>query len=456
MSTSETIRTKVVRAVRGMGRIEAIGDMSAERPTTVRILQGPKALFGDGACLKVWQGVHQVELDVLRLEVSMGRYEPYNFDHEYFQQWITAFLDSAPLGLPLLREVDTTDGVLWEVAVAHTVAVDDLTAEALSGVLEGMMLTWRACTRPVTQATRRAARHNAEQRRQRDRTQAVLTELDALVGLAPVKNTVRQLVAQQKVAALRNQKGLKAYTVSPHLVFTGNPGTGKTTVARLVGRLYRSLGLLEKGHVVEVERSSLVAPYLGQTALKATEQFEKALGGVLFIDEAYSLAVDGRDYGREVIEALLTFMEAHRGEVAVVVAGYPDDMQRFLDSNPGLRSRFDLTLTFPDLTDDELFRVFTDLLMAHDYRLDQEAIPYLKRAIAGMPRGRAFGNAREVHRLFNRVVCHHASAVASVESPTPDQLQGLGITDIVGSAPHIAKAQPAVAKTYRTLVPGYL
>lgn len=171
-----------------------------------------------------------------------------------------------------------------------------------------------------------------------------------------------------------------------------------------------------------MNRGDLVSGYLGQTALKTTEVCKKALGGVLVIDEAYSLDVDGRDYGREAVETLLTFMEAHRGQIAVIVAGYPEEMEAFIDSNPGLRSRFDSTIHFPDYTDDELLQVFRNMAGRHDYRLGEGVADVLKEAIAAMPRGRGFGNAREMRRLFDEVVCNHAMSMMGVGQPTERQL----------------------------------
>ena len=254
------------------------------------------------------------------------------------------------------------------------------------------------------------------------RSRRIFDQLDDLVGLTPVKTHIRKLAARQRVTKQRKDIGLRVVPTSPHLIFTGNPGTGKTTVARLVGKLYKSLGILERGHVVEVNRGDLVSGYLGQTALKTTEACNKALGGVLFIDEAYSLEVDRRDYGREAVETLLTFMEAHRGEIAVIVAGYPEEMEAFVDSNPGIRSRFDSAIHFPDYTDDELLQVFRKLASRHDYRLGEGVVDALKKAIADIPRGRGFGNAREMRRLFDEVVCNHALSMMGVAQPTERQL----------------------------------
>lgn len=237
-----------------------------------------------------------------------------------------------------------------------------------------------------------------------DSVEKILAELNAIIGLEPVKALVHQLAAQQQVAQHRRAHGMNAVLPSPHLVFMGNPGTGKTTVARLIGRLYKAYGLVSKGHVVEADRSSLVAGYIGQTAIKTREMCNEALGGVLFIDEAYSLNVDGRDYGSEAIEALLTFMEAHRGEFAVVVAGYPGKMMEFLKSNPGLKSRFDMNIYFPDYSTDELSKIFTNLISTHDYVLQSGTFEKVYAQIDSWPRTEGFGNAREVRRFFQHVV----------------------------------------------------
>lgn len=258
--------------------------------------------------------------------------------------------------------------------------------------------------------------------------EAVLADLHGLVGLGPVKTEVQRLVNVQQAAELRRQHRLAGEQVSPHLVLTGNPGTGKTTVARLVGELYRAIGLLPSGHLVETERAGLVAPYVGQTAIKTRKVCESALGGVLFIDEAYSLAGHDRDYGAEAIDTLLTFMENHRGELAVVVAGYPGKMGAFVRSNPGLSSRFDITIDFPDYDADELEQIFIDLAWSNDYDLSSEVLDRIRAYIAAWPRDEHFGNARAVRKLFTEVTRRHADALFQGRHPSeisPAQLRQL-------------------------------
>lgn len=243
---------------------------------------------------------------------------------------------------------------------------------------------------------------------------AVLKELSNLIGLEPVKKLVRDLADVQRVATLRENAGLKPLRPSPHLVFTGNPGTGKTTVARLIGRLYKEMGLLRRGHVVETGRQGLIGGYIGQTAIKTTEVLKSAEDGVLFIDEAYSLAVGHHlDYGREAIETILAYMENNRGRIAVVVAGYPDKMKDFLGMNPGLASRFDHTLRFPDFANEELVEVFELFAREHDYVMTPHAREHLLRVVGGWPRGATFANAREVRKLFNDVVMRHSASVVA-------------------------------------------
>jgi len=237
---------------------------------------------------------------------------------------------------------------------------------------------------------------------------AILRELEDMIGLGPVKEEINRLIAAQQLADLRRRRGLLAQEMSPHLVFVGNPGTGKTTVARLIGELYRSLGLLPSGHLVEADRSTLVAAYMGQTAIKTRQVCEKALGGVLFIDEAYSLVGERDQYGEECVNTLLQFMENHRGQFAVVVAGYPAEMLGFIESNPGLRARFDLVLQFPDYSDVELEQIFLGIAEKNDYVLAPDALLKVREFIAAWPRWRGFGNGREVRKLFGDIARRHA------------------------------------------------
>ena len=288
----------------------------------------------------------------------------------------------------------------------------------------------------------------------RTSTSEVLEALNNLVGLAPVKEVVHQLVARQRVEQLRAGKGMKVVLPSPHLVFTGNPGTGKTTVAHLVGELYSTLGILKKGHVVEVNRSGLVAAYVGQTALKTRAVCTQALGGVLFIDEAYSLLGDGNDFGAEAIEELLTFMEAHRGEFVVVAAGYPAQMETFLSSNPGLRSRFDTVVHFPDFDDAELLAIFEKLVAENEYTLRGAAVSAAKFLIRNMERGTSFGNGREMRRLFHQVLDVHAIRLNKYERPGTMMLNHLSGIDFypmmktVRDRKHVDRVGPGGSRGY--------
>ncbi len=225
---------------------------------------------------------------------------------------------------------------------------------------------------------------------------------------------------------LRAEHDLPVIETSRHLVFVGNPGTGKTTVARLLSQLYRSLEVVTKGHLVETDRADLVAGFVGQTATKTQAVLTSAFGGTLLIDEAYSLARGGEnDFGREAIDTLVKFMEDHRDDLAVVVAGYPAEMHELIETNPGLDSRFARTLDFPDYTTDELIAIFELIAGSKRYDLDDAARERLTEVIEAEPRGRGFGNARFTRNVFEQAVSMQATRLAEVEHPTVAELTTL-------------------------------
>ena len=257
----------------------------------------------------------------------------------------------------------------------------------------------------------------------------LLAELDAMIGLDNVKGEIHRQAAVLRVEGLRKEAGLDTPTITRHLVFNGNPGTGKTTVARLVAGIYRALGLLSKGQLVEVDRSELVAGYLGQTAQKTAEVVKSAEGGVLFIDEAYSLS--GDQYGKEAIDTLVKEMEDKRDDLVVIVAGYPLPMAIFISENPGLESRFRTMIEFQNYTDDELVAIFEQMAEGADYDTDGAVVARLRDMLVAAPRGPSFGNARYVRNVLEAAIGHHAWRLRDVAEPTLEQLRSLDAADLV-------------------------
>lgn len=286
----------------------------------------------------------------------------------------------------------------------------------------------------VPAAETQAAETQAEEQVPEESLEELLAELDELCGLDKVKEDVKSLINLVKVRRLREEAGLPVPPMSLHLVFMGNPGTGKTTVARLLAKIYHAIGVLSKGQLVEVDRSGLVAGFVGQTALKTQEVIEKAKGGVLFIDEAYALANQDapNDFGREAIEVLLKGMEDHRKDLIVIVAGYTDLMGDFIHANPGLESRFNKYFYFEDYNGGQLMEIFRSLCKKNGYTLDGETDKAAAEAFQIMydQRDENFGNARDVRNVFETAVARQANRVASMETPAKEDLMALTLADL--------------------------
>lgn len=266
--------------------------------------------------------------------------------------------------------------------------------------------------------------------------ESLLAELDDLVGLKGVKQDVHSLMNFIKVTKIREQRGMRVPTISYHLVFTGNPGTGKTTVARLVARLYYHMGILPQGQLVETDRSSLVAGYLGQTAIKTQKVIQQAMGGVLFIDEAYSLAGETDDsYGREAVETILKAMEDHRDELVVIVAGYTELMHKFIESNPGLSSRFSKYFEFLDYSGEELLSIFESFCDKNGYVLDEDASSMLKAHFETLfeVRDEHFGNARTARNIFEKAINAQADRIAFLPDLSDSALERITAADITAA-----------------------
>ncbi len=278
----------------------------------------------------------------------------------------------------------------------------------------------------------------AEEKEPQPTLEELLAQLDELCGLEKVKTDVKSLINLVKVRKLREKEGLPVPPLSLHLVFMGNPGTGKTTVARLLAKIYHVIGVLSKGQLVEVDRSGLVAGFVGQTALKTQEVIDKALGGVLFIDEAYALTshTGQNDFGQEAVEVLLKNMEDHRDDLIVIVAGYTDLMGDFIHSNPGLESRFNKYFYFEDYNGEQMLQIFQSMCKKNGYTPDAEAEDYAKEFLNELYacRDENFGNARDVRNFFERSVAFQSDRVAGLEQVDKDALMALTAADLKRAA----------------------
>ncbi|MBR7831826.1 right-handed parallel beta-helix repeat-containing protein [Actinospica durhamensis] len=329
---------------------------------------------------------------------------------------------------PAVHVGERADPVLRSLHI-HDVDQDlDITATARPR-LEGVRVS------QVTVSTLPAP-ERGEARQEPARTlDELIAQLNSLIGLDSVKRDVTAMINVMRLARRRIELGLPPPPTNRHLVFAGNPGTGKTTVARLYGKILHALGMIEHGHLVETDRGMLVGEYVGHTAPKTTAVFRKALGGVLFIDEAYSLAPvgGGNDFGQEAVATLVKLMEDHRDEVVVIVAGYPGDMRRFIDSNPGLASRFTRTLLFDDYSADQLAEIVRNQVVEHRYELGPGTDAAIIRFFASQRREAGFGNGRSARQLFQTLTERHAQRTALIAEPTAPDLIVLLPDDVPGT-----------------------
>jgi len=312
--------------------------------------------------------------------------------------------------------------------------IQQMTRSNLSRIADDLWGTPKPA-QPAVQESAPAPQQEEAQPVEEEKTETIeelKQELAGYIGLDTIKQEVESLINLVRIQQLRRENDLPVKDLSLHMVFSGNPGTGKTMIARLMARIYKCLGILSKGQLVEVDRSGLVAGYVGQTAIKTSEVIEKAKGGVLFIDEAYALTNrGGTDYGQEAVDTLLKAMEDHRDDLIVIVAGYTELMEEFVHSNPGLESRFNRFLHFPDYTIDEMEAIFAMRCEQSGYRLSEDASPILRDLLKlGSMDVKGFGNARGVRNLFERAVSAQANRLAEATEITREELMLLTADDL--------------------------
>ncbi|MDJ0343353.1 right-handed parallel beta-helix repeat-containing protein [Streptomyces sp. H10-C2] len=337
---------------------------------------------------------------------------------------------------PVLRRIrvhDATEDVSADPGAAP-VAEECVSVRVKSPIWPAGSLPVTVASGPAGAVEAKPSGEGADEPAAEESLDSLLAELDELIGLARVKQDVASLVKLMRMVQRRGAAGLAAPPLSRHLVFAGNPGTGKTTVARLYGRILAAVGLLERGHLVEADRSALVGEYVGHTGPKTQRVFQEAMGGVLFIDEAYSLAPvgggAGSDFAQEAIATLVKLMEDHRDSVVVIVAGYPAEMEHFIDSNPGLASRFNRTLMFEDYDTAELVRIVEQHAASHQYDLTDAARTMLDTYFDHVPRDGRFGNGRSARQAFQAMTERQAYRVAEIDDPTEDDLVTLSELDL--------------------------